>query len=160
KQEQELLALHAFHWAEPLRGLVSEFGFRRGFVEYVAAEDIWQPNFFERIPELFRLAPVQALHLEEYNAETAAGLLAWPQELSRLRSLEVFGLDGIRARELRQLLTSSCLANLATLLLDNEYTDEFPQAALAVLGRSPALSRLTELGLAVGEEPGDLETAV
>jgi uncharacterized protein (TIGR02996 family) len=35
KYERRLLKAHGASWAEPLRGLVSEFEFRRGFVEAV-----------------------------------------------------------------------------------------------------------------------------
>jgi uncharacterized protein (TIGR02996 family) len=159
RREAELLHAHGLRWAEPLRPLASEVAFERGFVDFVSIEEMWQPGGLARLPELFRLAPVRALHLE-CDEEVAAGLLAVPDEVARLRYLDLFDLEGVAAQDLRRLLTTPCLANLTTLFIDNEFTDDFPQRALAAVGRSPALSRLKELGLAIGTTPGDLDGEV
>lgn len=159
-REKELLVAHAEMWAAPLQGLVTEFGFSRGFIDFVVAEANHCEAFLERLPEVFRLAPITALHIEEFGDATASGLLASPECLSRLRYLMLFGLDEIAAADLRRLLTSPALANLTSLFIDTEDSNNFPAPALAAVGESPALSGLTHLGLAVGYDPGELPFSV
>lgn len=159
-RERELLSVHAIAWAEPLRGLVSEWRFERGFIEHVQMEQPVNQDGLERLPDLFRLAPVRALALAGYCAQTVPALLANEPVLTRLRYLDLFYLDGISREGFHQLLRSSSLSGLETLLIDNPDADNFPCAALEAIAQSPALTGLREIGLDIGKNTGDRLSSV
>lgn len=87
RQERELLEAHGARWAEPLRGLVHEFQFRRGFVE--AVEVLGSAGIGRRVRRAMELAPVRSLRLfkvgEELEELTGVGPC-----LGRLRELSVY----------------------------------------------------------------------
>src|SRR5947208_542084 len=61
RRERELLEAHGAKWAEPLRGLVHEFQFRRGFVE--AVEVFGSAGIGRHVRRAMELAPVRSLRL-------------------------------------------------------------------------------------------------
>jgi uncharacterized protein (TIGR02996 family) len=160
EREKELLDRYAVEWVQPLRGMVSEWGFSRGFIDYALLYREHDDAIDDHLPKLFRLTPLAELTLEDYFEDAAPALLRVSDQLPRLRYLDLCGLSQVQAKDLMTLLTSPALRNLRTLYLDQEYADELPVRALSVLGKSPALSRLAALGLLIGDEEGDLPSAV
>jgi uncharacterized protein (TIGR02996 family) len=156
-REHELRQAHGKAWAEPLRGAADEWVYERGFVERASIDTCWDGGLPQRLDQLFARAPVRALHLE---LDSLAGLLQASRHLRRVNWLSLFFDSDVEVAELGALLSSPDLVNLKTLLLDTEYADETPPAALCKLADNPALAGLTELGFAIGESPGDLHPRV
>jgi uncharacterized protein (TIGR02996 family) len=61
RRAQELLAEHHRYWTESLRGRVSWYSFRRGFVEEIALSD---RQLIKHAGELFQYGPVRDIHLQ------------------------------------------------------------------------------------------------
>src|SRR5579884_2831930 len=63
-REQELLGKYGADWAKPLRGLVQQWSFQRGFVADVRVEF---RTFRSRADQIFHRAPVQHLRLFSHS---------------------------------------------------------------------------------------------
>jgi uncharacterized protein (TIGR02996 family) len=148
-----LLKKHGKRWAGPLAKLVEEVSFRRGFIEAVAVED--SPRFLAKAPQLFATAPIRALRLSQPG--TALQHLIAPECLARLTSLDVDDIDQVPADVRDNLLASPALANLRTLLLESDTTEQECEASVRALATYPALAGLTELGLAVGTRTDSID---
>jgi uncharacterized protein (TIGR02996 family) len=153
-REQELLERYAQRWAEPLRSIVEQWAFRRGFIESVDLRPSSEMVLRERLEAAFRLAPVRDLRLEVEGGELPQ-VYEFPEALRRLRSLDLFVATEVEAEELLP-LASPLFAGLTSLLLGCQYW-EIPMEALREIVRSPVLAGLTELVLSIGEYAGDVE---
>ncbi len=155
-REEALLNEHGERWAEPLRGLVDEWAFVRGFIEKVAL-DMNYP-FFDRLEKMFSLVPIRALRLKAADFRPSP-LLQAEYDLARLRSLDL-DLENVHDRALRELFSSPGLRNLTSLLVEIESPVDATQVTLKALAKAPALANLTEFGLHVGYNPGHLPDPV
>jgi uncharacterized protein (TIGR02996 family) len=155
ERERELLDRYAVEWAMPLQAVIMEWSYRRGFIDFVRVEELLAADM-GAFSAVFRLAPLEGLAMWNDGQTTASRLLSLGDQLRRLRYLDLLGLDDVPAGELRRLLTSPALANLRTLFIDQQAPEDFPVRSLDALGTSPALSDVTALGLALGEDAGDL----
>ena len=117
QRERRLLGAHGREWARAVRPLVTDYEFRRGFVEEVRLD---ARRFPANAAALFRAAPIRQLLLERprYGAPPAPPLdpnrLAACPELARVKSLNVDLTDG---DALAALLGSPHLTNLTSLRL-------------------------------------------
>src|SRR5262245_22184272 len=99
-RERELLEEHEPTWAAPLRGLVENWRFRRGFVDHVTLPAL---QFLDRAAALYRLIPLQKLSLR--GAAGAMEQLAGSRHLARLGGLNRTG-NFLTAGHPRSLLAS------------------------------------------------------
>jgi uncharacterized protein (TIGR02996 family) len=145
RRERELLEAHGDEWAAPLAPLVSEWVFRRGFVDEVHAG---ARAFLAETGRLFALAPLRHLrlhwsHVLPYQRGRLAVALADCPLLARLDTLDLsfnyLGSDGVRA-----LVASEHLTRLAALDLS---TNRVGDRGLRALAASPLLGRLRRLDL-------------
>src|SRR5262249_4171668 len=130
---------HEAEWAKGVRGLATEWGFRRGFVERVT---LYYPIFLKRADELFRAAPIRELVFPDFwgPGEDWKSLAGSPY-LRRVSALE-FPI-GAPANGLEALASSRHLAGLRSLSLG-----PFPVRQLAdarSLGETSLLGGLTAL---------------
>ncbi|HKB37195.1 MAG TPA: TIGR02996 domain-containing protein, partial [Gemmataceae bacterium] len=138
-RQEELRLAHEAEWAKGVRGLATEWGFRRGFVERVT---LYYPIFLKRADELFRAAPIRELVFPDFwgPGEDWKSLAGSPY-LRRVRALE-FPV-GVPANGLEALAASPQLAGLRSLALSR-----FPAGQLAgarSLAETPLLAGLTAL---------------
>ncbi len=110
-REKVLLAEHGERWAGPLRGLCTEWTFRRGFVEEVV---LAAAMFLDQASALFRLAPVHHARIVEVGDRLLD--LARSPHLRHLDGLDLtlneFGDEGAEA-----LARSEFLSSLRVLVL-------------------------------------------
>jgi uncharacterized protein (TIGR02996 family) len=161
RQERELLEGHGAEWAEPLRGLVHEFQYRRGFVEAVEVPGVL--GLGGRVQRAMELAPVRCLRLFKVGDEMDELWGVGPC-LGRLRELYLYAEDhsypgGIPdALVPARLFADGRLAGLKSFLLDCDdgEIDPYPVTTLFEPG---VLPRLERLGLHLGypEEGQDAE---
>src|SRR5690348_9287401 len=88
-RQRELLERYGEEWARPLAGRVQEWRFHRGFIDEVRVE---ARAFLAGADTLFRLAPVQHLHLYwnfvlPYQRTHLMGAVSESSYLTRLLSL-------------------------------------------------------------------------
>ncbi len=136
--QRRLLRRYAERWTEPLRGLVWNYGFSRGFVGWVSCNAL---TFLSRGEELFSLAPIQYLHFV-YAQGYVPELSQCPHLNRRLcLSLSQSWLDNRGARLLAQ---SPFLGRLTSLDLTRNRISTLGDRYLA---RSPYLGSLDDLYL-------------
>jgi uncharacterized protein (TIGR02996 family) len=151
-RERELLREHGGEWAGPLRGLVHDLEFRRGFVESITARP---EAFLEHADALFWAAPIRQVtfqtvmfqlarpHLVFLSAGAVLPRLASCPHLARLRAIS-FAHNRIGDAGVEALAASPHLARLTSLdLTGNDVGDRGVEA----LAASPSFSRLTSLKL-------------
>jgi uncharacterized protein (TIGR02996 family) len=149
-RQQLLLHRHVAEWARPVRGLVRAYQFHRGFVGEVWMEE---PAFRDTAERLFRLAPVQHLHLGGWRRFTprerdrSVPALAACPHLARIRTLDLslsyLGSDGVGA-----LAVGEHFTRLTTLDLSRNLIGDGGARALA---GSALLGRLKRLDLSVNQ---------
>ncbi len=149
-RELDLVTAHGPAWAAPLRGLVKEWDFARGFVERVTCDGT---TFLDRADELFRMAPVrrlkfrwhpdlqqlarcpylarlQALDLSYEAVGDAVQHLTHCPHLKLLAVLDLTG-AGLRRAGARSLVNSPYLTSLEELILrENPRVPEAERQAL------------------------------
>ena len=133
-----LLLQHEAEWLGPLRGVVSNWEFRGGLLNWVTVE---ARTFLAHAEEWLPALPLLGLHLRKARGEIAA-LAACPQ-LAHLNGLYL-GDNDLRDDELRVLLFSPHLRRLTTLYLQS---NQISPAGVEALASSPHLPRLRELSL-------------
>lgn len=148
RREQQILNEWDEEWARPIRRLVKNWGYNRGFIDYVGmAAD----KFLTHAGRLFRRAPVQHLRLwprvypqsfsDVEPIDMAA--LADNKYLNRLHSLDLSE-NQLESRHLRALVVSEHLTSLTELdLAFNRIGD----SGIRALAASPLLGRLESLTL-------------
>ncbi|MBX9681361.1 MAG: TIGR02996 domain-containing protein [Gemmataceae bacterium] len=138
QREQDLLAAHEAEWACELPNHVHWWTFRRGFVHEISAS---AGAFVASAPRLFRMAPIQVVHLD--GVRDCIDSLAASPFLKRIRFLDLSD-NMLGNRSLRVLAQSPWLTNLQGLNLSSSLLSD---AGLAALVASPYLTNLEELYL-------------
>jgi uncharacterized protein (TIGR02996 family) len=138
---EELLDEHEEEWAGPIRSLVKEYRFRRGFVAEVSVSG---EQFLQHAATLVKLTPLESIAV---NAESAlVEAIALRPELRRVRRLEVRGHD-LGDASLGQLASSPYLGPLEHLTL---HACGLSTAAAHILAGMP-LDHLTHLNLGAND---------
>src|SRR5262245_31088223 len=149
KREKELLGRHAVAWAEPLRGLIDGWDYRRGFIDSVRLG--WDmTSVGEVLPALLRLTPVEAIEVQDFTAGLLPAMLGARERLTHLRSLTVGHLSEYTADDVRAFLTSPVLSSVRHLDIGVWEEVSYYADALEAIGDAPALANLTTLGISVG----------
>jgi uncharacterized protein (TIGR02996 family) len=154
-RERGLLAVYEVEWARPLlglvRGLVSRWGFRRGFIEELTVE---ARGLVLHARGMFRLAPLR--HLSVYLAHRHIREVAALPQLARLVSLDLdqnyLGDEGVAF-----LAASPHLGGLANLSV--RYNGIRNAGGLALAG-SARLAGLTSLDLRGNRLGNQAQTAL
>lgn len=144
RRESELLGAFGLDWAEPLRGLVSEFAFRRGFVEAVEVTD--REDLAGCLRRAMDLAPVRSLRLV-LSAEEVPEVPGAGPGLGRLRELFLALDSEPDPHGLRSLFESGRFAGLTTFMLDCDDLEVSAEDVSELLAPG-VLPRLRRLGLA------------
>ncbi len=149
RRKREILEEYNYEWARPLRRLVRSWKYHRGFIDEV----VMSPNlFFAHADRLFRLSPIQHLHLWPRQTSIVTRTLvesvriaelAENQHLDRLRSLDL-GWNRLESRDLCALIVSHHLTNLTTLDLSHNLIGN---GGIRALAASPLMGRLQHLSL-------------
>jgi uncharacterized protein (TIGR02996 family) len=149
RREGELLKQNGRTWAAPLRGMVDEWAFRRGFIECVAVQMRSQEGFCSRMDEVFTAFPVRAVRL---SCEPSAAVLLMRKRhyLARLVSLDVKELSGVEPEQFMAPLLGREASGLRSLLMECEYSSNDWNDQIGRLACAESLAGLTELGLAFG----------
>jgi uncharacterized protein (TIGR02996 family) len=146
-REQALLTEHGARWAEPLKGLVWSWRFRRGFVEAVGVEG--SEPFARQLKQVIELVPLRSLTLGSQDPN-ARHMHAAAPFMTRLRRLQ-FGYPNFGGRSRRAETTffgRPELRGLSALYImgDRNGSGLSEEVARAVIN-SPSLAGLTELTL-------------
>jgi len=137
-RERELLAEFESEWALPLADKVSLWVFRRGFVHEVATT---VEKFLAKGAELFRLAPIQEVHLDGLGS--ALESLIASDHLERASYLDLSN-NPVRDQGARRLAGCQYLAKVRGLNLSSSGIGD---GGLKALAYSPHLGHLRELYL-------------
>lgn len=138
RRERDLLSAHETEWAGDLANHVHWWTFRRGFVHEISAA---AGAFIAGAPRLFRMAPIQVVHLD--GVPDCIESLAASPFLKRVRFLDLSD-NPLGNRCLRVLAESPHLVNLRGLNLSSAFIGD---AGLSALAASPYLTNLEELYL-------------
>lgn len=137
-RQRELLAEFEERWAAPLLELVDWWVFRRGFIDEVCTSTAC---FVETADTLFRLAPIQEVHL--YRVREGLAPLASFELPEKPLYLDLSG-DCVRDQGARVLARSPCLDHVRGLNLSSSGIGD---AGLRALAHSTHLRELRELYL-------------
>ena len=147
-RERELAGVWAWEWAVPLRQHVSEWVFRRGFVEKV---ETYIEKSAERFRDLMALAPVRHIRSTGQFCELEGLAEALPH-LAKLRGLEIWGLYAFDNETVRAILTSPHLAELRTLVLYHDRNGNLVHDDVLIEGlMSPHRANLVRLGVNIDD---------
>jgi uncharacterized protein (TIGR02996 family) len=136
-------------WAEPLRPLVRQYAFRRGFVESIVC---YANEFVIRGEDLFSIAPIRHLWLP--NAGYCALQVSQCSSLNRPLSLQLCH-NSLGDRDIYHLANSPFFGRLSSLdLARNRITG----VGARYLARSPYLGSLDDLYLKGNEIPREGRT--
>jgi uncharacterized protein (TIGR02996 family) len=145
-RERALLGRHEAAWAEPFRGRVESWKFRRGFVEQITTG---AAKFLTQVEQLFRLAPIR--HARLRRPTWCLHRLAECPFLGRLTGLDLGGnahrpggSSFLLPSGVRALAASPHLHRLTTLLLFAANLNVYDVQHLV---SAPALKGLTGLDL-------------
>ncbi len=116
RREQELLGQYGWRWAEELGPGVSEWVYRRGFVERVT---MGLETSADHILAVLRKAPIRHVRDISQFCDLTGVTDALPH-LGRLTGLEFWGLYAFDNALLQKILTSPHLLNLRTLILHHD----------------------------------------
>jgi uncharacterized protein (TIGR02996 family) len=136
EREQKLLAEYGQEWLKPLRGFGKLLRFRRGFVEGMT---ITAEKFLHRGDDLFRLAPIRTLRIEQVWTQMLR--VAACQYLTRLREIS-FSANNLGEPDMHVLAASPHLFGLTSL---NMSSNRIGSAGAAILVDSSHLNGLFEL---------------
>jgi uncharacterized protein (TIGR02996 family) len=147
-RERQLLDEFAVAWAEPLRGLVSQFIYARGFVERV---EMSLETPAEQIVRVFDLTPVRHVRDQNQFCDFQGVVDALPG-MDRLTGLEFWWLYAFDDQLLGRILTSEHLANLRTLVLHHDRNGNLADDEVLIAGlMSPHRSNTVELAVNVDD---------
>jgi uncharacterized protein (TIGR02996 family) len=116
REEQQMLQEHGWEWAEDFGTQISEWTYRRGFVERVAMN---LETSAETILSVLRKGPVR--HLRDLGQfSDLSGVVDALPHFGRLTGLEFWGLYALDNALLARLLQSPHLTNLRVLILHHD----------------------------------------
>ena len=143
-REKELLEQHGWNWAEEFGTKISEWVFRRGFIERV---EMCLETSSEEILAVLGKAPIRHVRDISQFCDFKGVVEALPH-LGRLTGLEFWYLYGFDNSLVRQLLMSRHLRKLCTLILHHDRNGNFVNEKVLVEAlASPYRSNLVELGV-------------
>lgn len=146
QREAELLAQFAGLWALELGNSVSQWAYRRGFVDAV---EMCLETSRDEIVALLQKAPIKRLRDISQFCDLQGVVDALP-DLAGLEGLELWGLYGFDDQLLDTLLQSPHLANLKTLILHHDRNGNTADDGVLVRGLlSPHRRRIEELAVNV-----------
>jgi uncharacterized protein (TIGR02996 family) len=143
-REKELLELHGWSWAEECGTQISEWVYRRGFIERV---QMCLETSAEEILALLRKAPIRHIRdiTQFYNFN---GVVEALPHLDRLTGLEFWYLSAFEDPLVARLLASPHLCNLRTLILHHDRNGNLVHEKVLIDGlASPYRANLEELGV-------------
>jgi uncharacterized protein (TIGR02996 family) len=145
-RQQQLLNEWGKQWAHPVRSLVRDWKFHRGFIDEIT---IRADRFLTYTSRLFRCTPIQCLRLlpagGRFGTEAPFYMadLACNEYLRRLLSLDLRK-NQLDSRDVRALVVSEHLTSLTALDLSHNHIGD---AGIRALAGSPLLGRLRYLNL-------------
>jgi uncharacterized protein (TIGR02996 family) len=142
----DLLAAHEAEWIAPLRGYVRDWRFRRGFVDWVDADESW---VLAQTAASFASFPVRGICLR-FQPRSMPDLAACPH-LARIECLSFRG-GFLRDRELRELIASPYLDRLTELDMEGHGIET---GGVRSLTESRLMPRLRSLDLSKNHAVGD-----
>jgi uncharacterized protein (TIGR02996 family) len=146
RREGELLREHGVEWAEELGPRVTEWVFRRGFVERV---EMGLETSAGAIVEVLRKAPIRHIRDTTQLCDLDGVVEALPY-LDRLTGLEFWELYAVESKLVDELLSSPHLGNLRTLILHHDRNGNLvPDKVLIKAMASPYRANLEELAVNV-----------
>lgn len=142
RREQQLLDEWDKEWVRPIRRLVYEWHFHRGFIDDVAMAP---RKFFTYASRLFRRAPIQHLTLPPNSPPLTGNMvvLANNEHLRGLRSLNL-SYHALRSQDVRAFVVSEHLTGLASLNLSH---NRIGDAGIRALAGAPLLGQVGYLSL-------------
>jgi uncharacterized protein (TIGR02996 family) len=145
-REAELLEQYGWIWAEELGTDITEWVFRRGFIERVAMS-LERPA--DRILAVLGKAPIRHVRDIDQFCDLDGVVDALPH-LERLTGLEFWGLYAFKNSLVEQLLQSPHLRNLRTLILHHDRNGNLVKDQVLIDGlASPHRASLRELAVNV-----------
>jgi uncharacterized protein (TIGR02996 family) len=142
-REQHILEQYGNEWAGPIRRLVHNWTFHRGFINEIA---IWDDIFLAHADRIFRRVPIQHLHIRRHYAGSPRPIAALADHayLRQLRSLDL-SRQNLDSDHVRALVVSEHLIGLTLLDLSR---NQIGDSGLRALAEAPLLlARLTHLDL-------------
>jgi uncharacterized protein (TIGR02996 family) len=147
-REKELLGQYGWAWAEELGTRVSEWLYRRGFIECVG---MCLETSADEILAVLRQAPIRHIRDTSQFCDLGGVVDALPH-LDRLTGLEFWGLYAIDDALLRKMLASPHLSNLRTLILYHDRNGNLAgERVLVEAMGSPHRANLEELAVNVDD---------
>jgi uncharacterized protein (TIGR02996 family) len=146
QRETELLGQYGWVWAEGLGRQVSEWRYRRGFIECV---ELGLETSRDDIVAVLQKAPIR--HIRDVSQFcNLSGVVDALPDLDQLTGLEFWGLYAFDNALLAKILASRHLANLRTLILHHDRNGNLADEKVLVKAmRSPRRANLEELAVNV-----------
>lgn len=145
-RERELLAEHGRVWANEFRGEISEWVYRRGFIERV---QMHLQMSAEQIRSVLRKAPIRHVRDTSQFCDFRGVVEALPY-LERLTGLEFWCLYSFDSSHVAQMLSSPHLRNLRTLIMCHDRNGNLVDEKVLIEGlASPFRFNLEELAVNV-----------
>jgi uncharacterized protein (TIGR02996 family) len=142
--EKELLEQHAWDWAEEFKGQITEWVYRRGFIERV---QICLETSAEKILAVLSKAPIRHLRDMSQFCDFSGMVTALPS-LNRLTGLEFWCLYAFDNALVHKLLTSRQLRGLRTLILHHDRNGNMVKEKVLIEALASSYrSDLVELGV-------------
>ncbi len=143
-REKELLDQHGWDWAEEFEPWVSEWVYRRGFIERV---QMCLETTADEILTVLRKAPIRHVRDTTQFCELEGVIEVLPH-LEHLTGLEFWGLYAFDDQLVGQMLSSPHLRNLRTLILHHDRNGNMVEEKMLVEAMaSPYRANLEELGV-------------
>jgi uncharacterized protein (TIGR02996 family) len=142
--ERELLEQHGWDWAEEFGTQISEWVFRRGFIERV---EMCLETSTEEILAVLRKAPIRHVRDTSQFCDFS-GFVGTLPHMERLTGLEFWYLYAFEDSLVAQMLASPHLRNLHTLILHHDRNGNMVEERVLIEAMaSPYRSNLQELGV-------------
>jgi uncharacterized protein (TIGR02996 family) len=146
QREKELLGQYGWVWAEHLGPQVSEWLYRRGFIERVS---MCLETSRDQILAVLQKAPIRHIRDMSQFCDLSGVVDALPH-LDRLRGLEFWCLYAVEDALMEKILASEHLANLRTLILHHDRNGNLIEEQVLVKAmHSPHRANLEELAVNV-----------
>src|SRR5262245_51895026 len=148
-REQELLEQHGWDWAEEIGPRISEWVFRRGFIERV---EMCLESSTEEILAVLRKAPIRHVRDTSQFCDLSGFVGALPH-LEHLTGLEFWWLYAVDNSLVAQMLASPQLRHLRTLIMHHDRNGNLvAERVLIEALASPHRAQLQELGVNIDDD--------